>query len=53
MDMQEQLRKIQEDAQAQLAQISDKLGLDALKVKLMGKKGDLTLLRRSMGQLAA
>ena len=53
MDMQEQLRKIQEDAQAQLAQISDKLGLDALKVRLMGKKGELTLLRRSMGQLAA
>ena len=53
MDMQEQLRKIQEDAQAQLAQISDKPGLDALKVRLMGKKGELTLLRRSMGQLAA
>ena len=52
MDMQEQLRKIQEDAQAQLAQISDKPGLDALKVRLMGKKGELTALLRGMGQLS-
>ena len=53
MDMQEQLRKIQDEAQAQLSQIGDKAGLDALKVKLMGKKGELTLLRRSMGQIPA
>ena len=53
MDMQEQLRKIQEDASAQLAAIEDKAGLDALRVKLLGKKGELTMLRRSMGQLAA
>ena len=52
MDMQEQLRKIQEEAAAQLAAIEDKASLDALRVKLLGKKGDLTMLRRSMGQLA-
>jgi len=52
-DMQEQLRRIQEEAAAQLAAITDKAGLDALKLKLLGKKGDLTLLRRSMGQLPA
>ena len=53
MDMQEQLRKIREDADAQLAAVSDKAGLDALRLKLLGKKGELTLLRRSMGQLPA
>jgi len=53
MDMQEQLRKIQEEAIAQLGTISDKSGLDELKLKLMGKKGELTLLRRSMGQIPA
>ena len=53
MDMQEQLRLIQEEAEKQLAQISDKQGLDALRLKLMGKKGELTMLRRSMGKLSA
>ena len=53
MDMQEQLRKIQEEAAAALGAVSDKAGLDALRLKLMGKKGDLTLLLRSMGQLPA
>ena len=53
MDMQEQLSRIQQEAQAQLAGVTDKAGLDALKLKLMGKKGELTLLRRSMGQLPA
>ena len=53
MDMREQLRKIQEDALAQLQGISDKADLDALRLKMLGKKGELTLLRRSMGQLPA
>ena len=53
MDMQEQLRRIREEAAAQLAAVRDKAGLDALRLKLLGKKGDLTLLRRSMGQLPA
>ena len=53
MDMQEQLSRIQEEALAQLSQITDKAGLDALRLKLMGKKGELTLLRRSMGQIPA
>lgn len=51
--MQEQLRKIQEEAAKQLEMIRDKAGLDALRLKLLGKKGDLTLLLRSMGQLPA
>ncbi len=53
MDMQEQLRKIQEDAAAQLAAVNSKADLDALRLKLLGKKGELTLIRRSMGQLPA
>lgn len=51
--MQEQLHKIQEEAAKQLETIKDKAGLDALRLKLLGKKGDLTLLLRSMGQLPA
>ncbi|MBQ2989775.1 MAG: phenylalanine--tRNA ligase subunit alpha [Clostridia bacterium] len=51
--MQEQLRKIQEEAAAQLQLVRDKAGLDELKLKLMGKKGELTLLRRSMGKIPA
>ena len=53
MDMQEQLRKIQEEAAAALESVSDKTGLDALRLKLLGKKGDLTMMLRSMGQLPA
>lgn len=53
MDMQEQLRKIQEEAANQLEKIGDKAGLDALRLKMLGKKGDLTQLLRSMGQLPA
>ena len=53
MDMQEQLRKIQEEAAAALESVSDKAGLDALRLNLLGKKGDLTMLLRSMGQLPA
>lgn len=48
MDMQEQLRKIQEEATSQLESIRDKAGLDALRLKTLGKKGDLTLMLRSM-----
>ena len=51
MDIQEQLRAIREEAEAQLEKVVDKAGLDALKLKLLGKKGDLTALLRSMGQL--
>ena len=47
MDMQEQLRKIQEEATSQLESIRDKAGLDALRLKTLGKKGDLTLMLRS------
>ena len=51
MDIQEQLHAIRQEAEAQLEKVADKAGLDALKLKLLGKKGDLTALLRSMGQL--
>ena len=53
MDMHEQLQKIQNEAIEQLSQIDDKAGLEALRLKVLGKKGELTLLLRSMGQLPA
>ena len=53
MDMQVQLQKSQDEAIAQLEQISDKAGLEALRLKVLGRKGELTLLLRSMGQLPA
>ena len=53
MDMQEQLQKIQEEAIAQLEAVSDKAGLEAMRLKYLGKKGELTLLLRSMGQMPA
>ena len=53
MDMQEQLQRIQDEAIAQLKQIGDKAGLEALRLKVLGKKGELTLMLRSMGQLPA
>lgn len=51
--MEEQLRQIQEEADKLLAAVTDQAGLDALRLKLLGKKGELTLLRRSMGKLPA
>ena len=53
MDMHEQLQKIQEETIAQLQQVCDKAGLEALRLKVLGKKGELTLMLRSMGQLPA
>ena len=53
MDMQEQLRRMEEEAQSELSRIADRDGLDALSLKMLGKKGELTQLLRSMGQLPA
>lgn len=53
MDMQEQLRRMEEEAQGELSRITDRAGLDALRLKMLGKKGELTQLLRSMGQLPA
>lgn len=53
MDMQEQLQKIREEAGVLLSQATSRAELDALRLKLLGKKGELTMLLRSMGQLPA
>lgn len=53
MDMQEQLRKIQQEAANELEKIADKSGLEEIRLRVLGKKGQLTQMLRSMGQLPA
>ncbi|MBQ8095193.1 MAG: phenylalanine--tRNA ligase subunit alpha [Clostridia bacterium] len=49
--MQEQLRKIQQEAAKELEKIADKSGLEEIRLRVLGKKGQLTQMLRSMGQL--
>ena len=51
MDIREQLAKIQEEAIAQLERSADKNALEEVRLRILGKKGELTQLLRSMGQL--
>ncbi len=51
--MREQLAKIRADALAAFASAKDTAGLDALRVKYLGKKGELTAVLRQMGKLSA
>ena len=51
MEIQEQLRKLQEDAAAELEKAVDKAGLEEIRLRVLGKKGQLTQMLRSMGQL--
>ena len=53
MDMHEELQKIQEEASRAFENVRDSAGLENLRLKLLGKKGQLTLIMRSMGQLSA
>ena len=46
------LREIRERVESELAGISASAELDALRVKVLGKKGELTALLKGMGQLA-
>ncbi|MBQ2976260.1 MAG: phenylalanine--tRNA ligase subunit alpha [Clostridia bacterium] len=50
--MRENLMLIGEETKNELAQITASSALDALKVKVLGKKGSLTALLRGMGQLS-
>ena len=52
MDIRENLAIISEEVKAELAQITTLQALEALKVKVLGKKGSLTALLRGMGQLS-
>ena len=50
--MQEKIKQIVSDKREQLEKISDSRELEALKVKVLGKKGQLTELMRGMGALS-
>ncbi len=51
--MKEQLQKIREQAAAEIAALSDTKALDDLRVKFLGKKGELTAILKQMGSLSA
>lgn len=51
--MKEQLQKIKEQASSEIAALSDTKALDDLRVKFLGKKGELTAILKQMGQLSA
>ena len=51
--MKEQLEAIRKQALADFAAAGDAAGLDALRVKYLGKKGELTALLKQMGKLSA
>lgn len=51
--MKEQLRSIKERASAEIGALSDMKALEDLRVKLLGKKGDLTAILKQMGKLSA
>ncbi len=51
--MKDQLEKIRTEAQAKIASCSDLKLLDELKVKYLGKKGELTSILKQMGSLSA
>lgn len=49
----EQLQKIKEQAAAEIASLNDTRALDDLRVRFLGKKGELTAILKQMGQLSA
>ena len=51
--MKEQLEAIRKQALADFAAAGDAAGLDALRVKYLGKKGELTAILKQMGKLSA
>ncbi|MBE6837967.1 MAG: phenylalanine--tRNA ligase subunit alpha [Ruminococcus sp.] len=51
--MKEALEKIEEQAGAELASVSDAKQLEEIRVKFLGKKGELTAILKQMGGLSA
>jgi len=51
--MQEKINAIREKALSELKSVSDSKALDELRVRVLGKKGELTGILRGMGQVAA
>lgn len=52
MDTREQLELIRKTAEEELASVSSLQDLDALRVKFLGKKGELTAVLKTMGKLS-
>ena len=52
MGMKEKIAEIHALLSSELTQVDSMQALDALRVKILGKKGELTALRRGMGQLS-
>ena len=52
MDIRENLKQIGEEMSKELERADGLQGLDALRVKVLGKKGSLTALLRGMGQMS-
>ena len=50
--MKEQLEKIKQEALAALAATKESVDLEALRVKYLGKKGELTAVLKQMGKLS-
>ena len=50
--MKEQIEKIKGLAKEEIAKVEDLQSLDAVRVKYLGKKGELTAILRGMGALA-
>ena len=50
--MKQQLQTIRERAKAEIADIAELDALEAMRVKLLGKKGELTAILKSMGKLS-
>ena len=51
--MKEQLERIRASALEAMAQVKDSAELDALRVRILGKKGELTAVLKTMGKLSA
>lgn len=51
--MKEQLKSIEERAREAVSAVTDLKALDELRVKLLGKKGELTAILKQMGKLSA
>ena len=50
--MKEKIKQIREDAMKQIEELKDLSKLNELKIKYLGKKGELTALLRGMGALS-
>ena len=51
--MREELKKIHQQALSDIAQAVDAMALDAVRVRVLGKKGELTAMLKQMGKLSA